>query len=212
MNAALSRFMREVRHLFHISILNMVFAALAIAYGVSYIVTAILGQDAGISSPALRVVLGVVAFVSVGLGISWLRSITRVVTGITAIRRDLHSLGDTPDEERATCLIVRMLAHYRENRTTIRTMILVCTAGGWAFFLLGIVNSLEILTISGTGGEFRLDAVRLIAPTVISLGIALVSLLSSHYFNQFSRTWNQRLQEIDESEFTLKKSLGLGEA
>ena len=48
-------------------------------------------------------------------------------------------------DERLTCLIVRMLAHYRDNRRTIRTMILVCTLGGGCFFVLGIANSLKVL-------------------------------------------------------------------
>ncbi len=212
MNPSFSRFKREVRHFHRIAILNIVFAALAIALGISYIVMAVAGQNTGIFSPDLRILTGMLALVSFGLGISWLLSTKRVFTGVAAIKGDLDSLGDMGTEEQVTCLIVRMLAHYRGNKATIRKMILVCTAGGCVFFLLGIADSLETLAITGTGGEFTLNAMYLIPPMFVSLGIAMVSLLSSYYFHTFSMTWDRRLCTIDESECTLKQSLGQEEA
>jgi len=209
MNEALIRFAGEVRHLSRISILNIVFAALAIAAGVLYIVNAVPGQDGGMESPYLRAVTAVVAMAALGLGISWLRSITRVFRGVRDVRRSLDSFDGAMTEEQGTCLIVRMLAHYRDNRTTIRRMILVCTTGGCMFFLLGIFSSLELFAITGTGGQFSLNAARLILPMLISLGIGIVSLISSHSFNQFSRSWDRHLENIDGSEIILKRSLGL---
>ena len=211
MDAALRQFTKEVRHFFRISILNIVFSALAIAFGISYLIMAVLGQTEGIQSPALRVLTGVLAMVSFGLGLSWLLSTIRIFEGVEEIKGDLDSLGGTGTNEQVTCLIVRLLAHYRDNRETIRRMILVCTTGGWIFFLLGIASSLEALTITATGGSFSLDAIRLIPPVLVTLGIALSSLYSSYYFHRFSTTWDRRLHEIDESECALITSLGLGE-
>ena len=51
---ALSQFRTEIRHFFLVSLLNLVFAAIAIAIGVQYMVTAILGQTLDPVIPGFR--------------------------------------------------------------------------------------------------------------------------------------------------------------
>jgi hypothetical protein len=213
----LSQFRTETRHFFLISVLNLVFSAIAIATGVQYIVTAILGQTLdplmpgfpGI--PGVRIFTGAIAMVCFGLGIGWILSTVRIFEGIVTIKDNLEKDGDAITDERLTCLIVRMLAHYRDNRRTIRTMILVCILGGVCFFVLAIGHSLKVLTITADGFAFTLDNLLLIPAMLLTLGIALASLLSSYYFSKFAQTWDRRLHEIGESECALKKTLGLDE-
>jgi hypothetical protein len=213
----LSQFRTETRHFFLISVLNLVFSAIAIATGVQYIVAAILGQTLdpvlpgfpGV--PGFRILTGAIAMVCFGLGIGWILSTVRIFEGIVTIKDNLEKDGDAITDERLTCLIVRMLAHYRDNRRTIRTMILVSTLGGVCFFVLGIGHSLKILTITAGGFVFTLDNLLLIPAMLLTLGIALASLLSSYYFSKFAEVWDRRLSEIDESECTLKEKLGLDE-
>ncbi|MFA4848565.1 MAG: hypothetical protein WC626_02445 [Methanoregula sp.] len=218
MNPVLSQFQTETRHFFLISILNLVFAAIAIAIGVQYMVTAILSQtiDPVIYGfpvmPGLRIFTGAIALICFGLGISWILSTVRIFEGIVTIKDDLEKAGDAITDERLTCLIVRMLAHYRDNYKTIRTMILVCTLGGGCFFVLGIANSLKALSVSSGGFAFTLDNLLLIPAMLLTLGIALASLLSSYYFLKFAKVWDRRIHEIEESECTLKKKLGLDES
>jgi hypothetical protein len=108
--------------------------------------------------------------------------------------------------------MVRMLAHYREKKATIRTMVRVCTLGGLGFFILAIITGLKALSFSGSGLTFTFDNFLLVPGMLLTLGIALTSLLSSYYFSRFSRTWDKRLSEIDASECALKEKLGLDEA
>jgi len=217
MNPILSQFRTEIRQFFLVSLLNLVFAAIAIAIGVQYVVTAILSQtiDPFIPGfpviPGLRIFAGAIALICFGLGIRWILSTVRIYEGIVTIKDDLEKAGDAITDDRLTCLIVRMLAHYRDNRRTIRTMILVCTLGGGSFFALGIVNSLKALSVSSGGFTFTLDNLLLIPAMLLTLGIALASLLSSYYFSKFSKVWDRRLLEIGESECTLKRTLGLDE-
>ena len=217
MTNTLSQFRTEIRHFFLVSLLNLVFAAIAIAIGVQYMVTAIIGQtlDPLIPGfpviPGFRIFTGAVAMVSFGLGIRWILSTVRIYEGIVTIKDDLTRNGDAITDERLTCLIVRMLAHYRDNRTTIRTMILVCTLGGVLFFVLGIANSLKVLSVTSTGFAFTVDNLLLIPAMLLTLGISLASLLSSYYFSRFSLVWERRLHEIGESEWSLKQKLGLDE-
>jgi len=154
---------------------------------------------------------GAVAMICFGLGIRWILSTIRIYESIVTIKDDLTRDGDAITDERLTCLIVRMLAHYRDNRKTIRTMILVCTLGGVLFFVIGIANSLKVLSVTSTGCAFTLDNLLLIPAMLLTLAIALASLLSSYYFSKFAKVWDGRLHEIDESECTLKEKLGLDE-
>jgi len=213
----LSQFGTEIRQFFLISLLNLVFAAIAIAIGVQYIVTAILGQtlDPVIPGfpviPGMRMLSAAIALCCFGLGIQWILSTVRIFEGVVMIKDDLKKAGGAITDTRLTCLIVRMLAHYRDNRRTIRTMILVCTLGGVCFFVLGMANSLKVLSISSGGFAFTFDNLLLIPAMILTLGISLASLLSSYYFSKFARVWDQRLNAIGRSECTLKQKLGLDE-
>ena len=116
MTHALYQFRKEIRHFFLISILNLVFAAIALGFGVQYIVTAILAQGADPAASGLRILTGAVALVCIGLGTGWILATVRIFEGIVEIKDDLETEGTAITDHRLTCLIVRMLAHYRNNR------------------------------------------------------------------------------------------------
>lgn len=205
----LQRFKSELDSFFLLIVLNLVFGAMAMAFGVQFMVTSVLGLTDGQSLSLLRIVTGALSMVCFGLGISWIISSTKILKGVTGIRSEFrHSNGPVTNEV-LTSGIVRMMAHYRENRKTIRTMILVCTLGGICFFVLGIINSMEFFSISLSSGSITLNSYLLIPAALMTLGIALVSLLSSYYFASFSRTWELRLEETTRSEEMLKKSMGI---
>jgi hypothetical protein len=207
-NVAHVLFRKEVRHFYLVSLLNIVFAAIVMAFGVAYCVSAvfdIINPD-GLSLPALITV--VLALACIGLGFSWLTSTTRVFEGIETISDDLEKARDPPGDDLVTCMMVRMLAHYRDNRTTIRRMILVCTLGGCCFFVLGIATGIQGLSLFSGGISITISSLPVIPAMLLTIGIALASLLSSYYFRRFSLVWDSRLEEIDESECALKKILG----
>jgi hypothetical protein len=209
MKPALNQFKTEIQHFSNVSVLNLVFSALAIGFGVAYLVAVVSGQILNPAMARFPMPFGAVAMVCFGLGISWLLSTARIFEGVIIIRKDLDREGTAITDERLTCLIVQMFAHYRDNRDTIRTMILICTLGGGCFLALGILTSLEFLGIFGTVAEFSLNAYRPIPSMLVILGISIASLFSSYYFSKFSKTWDLRMNEIEQSECTLKKTLGL---
>jgi hypothetical protein len=208
---ALEQFRNEVTNFYLISLINIIFSALALAFGIAYMVGAVTGISAEPQIPFFRILAGAAAMICFGLGLGWLLSTVKIFEGTGTIRDILCGSGEPVSEERVTCLIVRMLAHYRDNRQTIRTMVLVSTAGGYVFLLLSVATGIRALTLAGNGGSVTFDALALLPPILLTLGIAIVSLLSSYYFSGFSRTWDLRLHEIDESECALKKELGLDE-
>lgn len=211
MNPALEQFKKESINFYLVSLINIVFAALAIAFGVQYIVNAVI-VPADPATFGFRVLTGAVALICFGLGLSWLLSSLGVFEGLENIRDILCSEGDAISDAQITCLIVRMLAHYRDKRDTIQTMIIVCTLGGVCFFVLGVAHSIKALSISSSGFAFTLDNLLLIPAMLLTLGVALASLLSSYYFSKFAQTWDRRLHEIEESECALKEKLGLDDA
>ena len=208
---ALSQFRTEIRHFYIVSLFNLVFAGLAIAFGVIYIIATVLGLTEGLATPWFRIITGAVATICFGLGLSWLLSSIRVFEGVEEIKENLDAEGDDITDDRVTCLIVRMLAHYRDNRKTINTMIRVCTLGGVGYFILGIATSLESISVLPDGMGFSLNSYRVIPTMLFTLGIALMTLLSSWWLSKYAKAWDRRLHEIETSECTLKQKLGLDE-
>jgi hypothetical protein len=110
----------------------------------------------------------------------------------------------TPED--STGFIIQMINQYRANRATIRMMIFVCTAGGSCFLVLGIMSSIEFIAAILTSGMTTLNYL-LIPSALLSLGIAMVSLLCSYYFRKYASVWDMRLSEISRSETVLEKTM-----
>jgi hypothetical protein len=204
----LVQFKSELNSFFALILLNLVFGALAMAFGMQFIIASITGLMAGQATIEFRALAGAISLVSFGLGLMWVRSSAKILKGITGIRREFRNREEPVPDETLTCWIVRLVAHYRENRKTIRTMIIVCTAGGFCFLALGIINSLEFISISFASATFTLNSYLLIHSAFLALGVGLVSLASSFYFTQFSRTWDLRQEEISRREHELAEKLG----
>jgi len=208
--SALVQFRSEIRHFYLIAVANIVFAALVMAFGISVLV----GQAVSMYetfSTALYVIYSpvilLIALVAALTGFSWLLTGVRVFEGIKTIKDDLDEKGREVSDEALTRLIVSMLSHYRDNRAIIRTMIVVCTLGGVSSFLLGVLGSLEFLSVSTDGIVFTLNNYLVIPFMLLALGVALVSLTSSCYFSRFAKVWDERIGKIEESEALLKETL-----
>jgi len=203
----LLRLRSELNSFFLLVLLNLVFGALAIAFGVQFIVTSVLGLTGGHSLSLQGIIGGSLSMVCFGLGIAWIISSAEIFEGIEGIRTEFLDRNKPVSDESLTSGIIRMVAHYRENRKTIRTMIIVGILGGFCFLALGIINSVEFFSLNLSSGRFTLNNYLLIPSALLTLGIALVSLLSAFYFMNFSRVWDLRLQETARSEDMLKKTM-----
>jgi len=209
MDPALSQFQKEIRHFSRISVFNLSFAGIAIAFGLTYLIATVFGLTLDPMMTRFPVLSGGVAMISLGLGIGWLLTTARVFEGIVNIGHQLEREGETITGERLTCLIVRMFAHYRDNRRIIRMMILVSMLYGCGFLIIGISMCLEFTGILRTGAILSLTSYLHIPSLLVMFGIATVSLLSSYYFSEITKVWDRRLHGIDKSECALKKTLGL---
>lgn len=203
-----SHFYHELNSFFLVTLLNVVFGALAMAFGIQYIVASVLGLTDEEPLSLIRIVTAAISMVGFGLGLSWMVSSVEIMDGIDDIRNFLKENTKPVSDEITTCGIVRMIAHYRGHRKTIRTMILVCTIGGFCFLALGIISSIEFFSFSLTSGTITLNSYLLIPSALLALSVALVSLASSFYFSKFSRAWDLREDEISRGEHELAETLG----
>ncbi len=207
-NENLTRFKSELNSFFALILLNLVFGAMAMAFGMQFIVTSVLGLTAGPGPGGIRILIGALSMVFFGLGLSWVVFSVRILEGVTLIRREFRRHKGPVSDETLTCWIVRMTAHYREHKKTIGRMILVCTLGGFCFLILGFLNSLELFSFTFSSGTFTVNSYLLLPSALLTLGVAIVSLLSSYYFSKFARAWDLRQDEISRSEHELAEKLG----
>jgi hypothetical protein len=200
------QFEDEIRSFWILSILNLVFAAITMAYGIMFIVTRLQEMvNAGILLlvPLIMVIIGFSAAV---LGIKWMISSVEIFSSIEELKSAYDAKKGEMTPEDRTGFIIQMINQYRTNKATIRTMILVCTAGGFCFLVLGIMSSIEFVSAGLTSGMTTLNFL-LIPSALLSLGIAIVSLLCSYYFRQYASVWDMRLSEISRSENVLEKTM-----
>lgn len=227
---AFKRFKSEVGHFFRVSALNIAFAALLMAFGLTVVVMEVVSMYETFTTDLYLIYSPVVLFVAVcamAIGFSWIITSARILEGVEEIQDDLKKLekekrmerkqnarlhGVTPEpgipDEDLTRLIVRMLSHYRDNHATIYRMIYVCMLGSVTIFLLGTLASLEFLQVTTTSLTFTIGPGILLLPSLlITTAIAFVSLISSIYFHRFAKVWDERIHEIDHSAALLKQTL-----
>lgn len=227
---AFKRFKSEVGHFFRVSVLNIAFAALLMAFGLTVVVMEVVSMYETFTTDLYLIYSPVVLFVAVSamlIGFSWIITSARILEGVEEIQDDLKGLEkekrkerktnaqlravslepDIPDED-LTRLIVRMLSHYRDNHATINRMIYVCMLGSASIFLLGTLASLEFFQLTSTSLTFTIGPGILLLPSLlITTAIAIVSLISSIYFHRFAKVWDERIDEIDHSAALLKQTL-----
>jgi hypothetical protein len=214
-------FRAELKSFFALCLMNLVFGSLAMAFGIQFIVTAVLAIAAAGTFqwfPVFQVLLGWAAAV---VGLRWILSSAKILKGVTKIRREYRAMEEPVSPEALTGLIVRMMAHYRENWKTIWRMNLISTLGGCIYLILGVLNLFEGISavLAGSGPAYvfiiqegltsGIGRTMLISffTAGINLTIGLVSLLFSAWFRRFSRAWDHRLIEATHTEAALKHAM-----
>ena len=220
-------FVSELQSFFALCLMNLVFGSLAMAFGIQFIVTAVLAMaEAGTFQwfPAFQVLLGWAAAV---IGLRWIISTAGIFRGVNTVRREYRAMGGpgagetrgepvsrgtqagTVPAEALTGLIVRMMAHYRENWKAIWRMNLISTLGGAVFLALGVLNLVQGVFAWMSAGDL-VSLLLSLGAAGINLTIGLVSLLFSSWFRRYASAWDHRLIEASHSEEALKHAMEQG--
>ena len=203
------QFSHELTSFFVLILLNIAFGALVMAIGLQFIIMSAVAVAGGQTSDVLQVIQVAVGVAGVVLGFSWLRSSIKIMRGLKGIRREHRNRAAPVSDETVTGWIVEMMAHYRENRSTIRWMTLICSFGGCIYLALGIVNIVQgILAGASPGGMVMLRIFFISAG--INLTIGIVTLRFSTWFRRYSASWDRRLAEAVQSEDSLRSAMEQG--
>jgi hypothetical protein len=204
------QFTGELRGFFMLSLLNIVYAAMAMAFGIWFIVTSIPALGEGETTIAYAAILIILGGATVLMGIRWILASVQVFSGIKQLRDEWRSLKDPIPDETLTGMIIRMISYYRGNRKTIQTMIVTGIFCGFFLLMLAIIQSLEFLSFSISSGTFSIDVHRVIPLTFPAYFVAVVSLFTAAFFKKYSTVWDLRQQEIDQMEEKLHHVLEQG--
>jgi hypothetical protein len=177
------------------------------AFGMQYMIMAVLGLPLVQTAPVLRVLAGALSLAGVGLGLMWILSSAKVLRGIKGIRREVKSHEGPVPEEMLTGWIVRMLAHYRENKKILPWMITLCRLGGCVFVTVGVVTILQGFTDWNNDGGNWMNLALPFTVAAINLTIGIVTIAISLGFHRYSAAWDRRMEETARNETILERTL-----
>ncbi len=181
-DTTLSQFKDELNSFFVLVLLNMIFGANVMAFGMLAIISSVVPAAAVYPFtlfPALQIVIGAAVVI---LGMFWIITSVRILRGIIKIRRESRHSREPVPPETITGWIVRMLAHYRENKKTLRGMIVICSLGGVIFVVLGVGNLVQGFFAMVAGGNGVAFATPVVA-AAINLTIGIVAIMISIGFS-----------------------------
>ncbi len=206
-----ARFSAELNGYFLLVVINLVFASLAVATGVQYMVWSTIHGTGGVEAGVPGMAMAMLSMICFGLGISWVITCARILSGITEIRNECRKYEGEVTPEVLTSWIIRTIAHYRENRKQVNTMRYVCLLGGFCFLGLGLLGGIQSLSAGPASISITLDSLRVIPLALLALIIALISLMSSLRFGNFKKSWDGRLEDIGRYEEELEVNMGMNQ-
>ena len=206
----LIQFGNELKSFFGLALVNLIFGALVLGFGIQVIVTTFLQYAAGTPLPPVIAVIRIVAAgTGACIGLSWIGVSGRITRGLKGVRREYRDrvrAGPVPAEA-LTGWIVTMLAHYREHRSCIRRMILVSIAGGALFLALGIASLVQGILAVPAPATPGLSSIAFVGAALLNGAIGLVILCFAMRYRRYANTWDLRLELAGEGEDFLKDAL-----
>lgn len=196
----------EIRSFFGLTLVNLVLAALIMAFGIGLGVTQLLALlELGTIQP-LPLLLISAGFIAVIAGMYWLIKTAEILEGVEDISSSCEQISKQDNQDQITGVLVQMIAHYRKNQPIIDTMTVLGRIGGVLFLVAGslsLVYTGNTLLTSGIG----IESISQLAGGIIAIGVGIGSLLIAKYFKAYSGVWVTRLQEEPNIQDALKKKL-----
>ncbi len=196
----------EIRSFFGLTLVNLVIAALIMAFGIGLGVTqllVLLGLGTIQLLPLLLISAGFIAAVA---GVYWLIKTAEILDGVEDISSACEQISPHDNQDQVTGVLVQMIAHYRKNQPIIDTMNILGRIGGVLFLVAGSLSLVYTVNTLLTSG-IVIESISQLAGSIIAFGVGIGSLLIVKYFKRYSGVWVARLQEEHNIEEALKKKL-----
>jgi hypothetical protein len=196
-NEVNNRLTREMNSFHALTIVNIAGAGIAMSLGIATLVNNLLPmfREQTILFPQALNMAAVLA--GSVFALRWLISSAEMLDGFQEVRESMED--DDP-----TTLIVENMAFYRENRETVRRLMLGSRATG-AFFLVYTALQLRFL-LAQVGSTSLLTLMSVVGLALcLALGVAGVYIPSS--LGRYTQMWDRRLSESEEAERRLGEML-----
>jgi hypothetical protein len=197
---------QEVNSFASLALINIIFSAVAMGLGISIIVpniTSMVTTQSVLFPQIILVVIGGLAFV---FSIKWLISSAEMFEVSDELKGD-YKKNKTLDEEAQTGLIVKMMAYYRENKSTIKKMMWVSQIAGFCFLISGAFTIITVVINASTGVQL-MDVWTQVLGAFINFAIAIAGFIIPRFFGKYTKIWNKRIEKNAEAEVEFKRQLG----
>jgi hypothetical protein len=197
---------QEVNSFVGLTLINIVFSAVAMGLGISIIIpniTLMVTSQSVLFPEIVLVVLGFLAFV---FSIKWLISSVEMFEVSTKLKED-YAKNKTLDEEAQTGLIIKMMSYYRKNKSTIKKMMWVSRIAGFCFLISGAFNLITAV-INATTGVQLMDVGMQVLGAFINFAIAIAGFIIPHFFGKYTKIWDKRIEKNATAEAEFRRQLG----
>jgi hypothetical protein len=206
MNDTKKKCKNEIHSFFGLTIMNIVIAAIILAFGISIGVTQLLSLIETGQIHLLPLLLIGAGFAAVLAGLFWLVKTAEILDGIQQINTAYDNIPQQDNHEQITTVIIEMISHYRKNKSIIRTMSLLGFLGGGIFVITGCIGLIQAAYVLVTSA-IQIMILGQLASGIIGIGVGVGCLLITKYFKQYSGVWETRLQEEKTIQQILEKQL-----
>lgn len=195
-----TRFVRELRSFYALSIINLAFGAVAMAISVSFGVQNVLAIVDARNLLLPQLVFCILGFLAFGLSLRWLLTSAEILDGVQDIKEEYEGKGASLGSDDVTGFIIKAMAYYREKRTTVLKLVTASKVAGICFIVNGAVM-LFTGVFSASGALDLLSSVGIL----LNLGVGFSGVYIPIYFERYVSTWGNRLQESVRAEKDLAK-------
>ena len=188
---------KEIFIFIGLSVVNIIFAAIALAMGIVYIVNNIFYLIE--SNQLISLALG---FIIAGIGLAfigfwWLLHSVSLMDFNTEIQFEFSKKKSVLSDEKITSIIVKMVSYYRENNKNIKRMIFISRAGGIFFIINGLISTIDFF--SKLDSSYQINLMQ-ISGIIIIFSWGIISLLIPIFISKFANFWEYRLKKSNEAD------------
>jgi hypothetical protein len=197
---------QEVNSFVGLALINIVFSAVAMGLGISTIISNITSMVTTQSVLFPQIVLIVIGVLASVFSIKWLISSAEMFEVSDELKED-YTKNKTLDEEAQTGLIVKIMAYYRENKSTIKKMMWVSRIAGFCFLISGAYTIITAIINVITGVQL-MDVWTQVLGAFINSAITAAGFIIPHFFGKYTKIWDKRIEKNAKAEVEFRRQLG----
>ena len=187
-----------------LSVINMIFSAIILAFGIMFIINHIYRLDEYntiLNLSSELIIIGI--FLSI-IGFWWILKIVTVMDFITDIQWKIYWTSTIPSEDQITGSIIKLLSYYRENTEKIKKMMIISRIGGIIFIIQSCYYAFDIFLYYNLYLQSVFLYIRIL-DIILMIFWGSLSLYIHHYIINSASIWDERLKKSQEAEETIEK-------